>query len=111
MAIGRITGDPEVIKMGIVRISSGKFPPAIGWSLLARQSGVTACAVRTSQPRFKGNIHGSPSIVRIRLRYWSSTASCFEIPLLCERLADAQELVARHMGSTRGRRSNQEQMP
>jgi hypothetical protein len=33
--------------------------------------GVTVCAVRTSRPRFKSNIHGSPSIVRIRVRYCS----------------------------------------
>ena len=39
--------------------------------------------MRRSQPRFKSNIHGSPSIVGIRVRYWSSTASCFEMPPLC----------------------------
>src|SRR6266550_5982203 len=84
--------------MGIVRISPGKFPPAIGWSLLARQSGVTACAVRTSQPRFKSNIHGSPSIVRIRVRYCSSTASCFEMPPLCETTPHLTFLGAQAIG-------------
>ena len=56
------------------------------------------CAVHTSQPRFKSNIHGSPSIVRIRVRYWSSTASCFEMPPLCETTPHLTFLGAQAIG-------------
>ena len=63
-----------------------------------RKSGVIVCAVLTSQPRFKSNIHGSPSIVRIRVRSWSSTASSFEKPPLGETTAHLNVLSAQAIG-------------